>query len=317
MNRWMRTLIVTAAVAVGLGPVAAFAQYGTTTTTSTTAPPVTTPTAPPPTLPPVTTPTLPPAEVLGEVQDAFEDVVDDIDDLLDDLGVDLDDEDVDLSDLTDEQRETLTERVTEIIGDIGDIFGDDDAERQARIDALNSDDPEVDELKQELAERFSKIIAILVGLDAAGDDLEPLGDELDAFAEGTNDGPVTVSLTVPGLDGIVFFILESDPQFLGVAETDVDGEANLNAEIPDDLDPGTHTISATGTDEDGNPVVSQLEFEVAEPETEPAAAVSTPTDDGGNGFATVGILLGIAALGAAGIAVRRRGRAAAASTRGS
>ncbi len=291
MSRWIRMLTVGAVMAVGLAPLAASAQYGV-----------------PPT-------TIPPAEVLGEVESALEDTVDTIDDLLDDLGIDLDD-DVDLSDLSDEEREELIEQIGGILGGLSDLFGEDDAERQARIDALNSDDPDLDEVKQDLAERFSQIVAILVELGQDGEDLETLGDELDAFADGTNDGPVTVSLTVPG-SGLVFFILESDPQFLGVGEPDVDGDVNLNAEIPDDLDPGTHTISATGTDEDGNPVVSQLEFEVAETDTEPAAAVSTPTDDGGSGFATVGILLGIAAMGAAGIAVRRRGRAAAASTRGS
>lgn len=326
MSRWIRHSIVGVAALVAMAPVTAYAQYGTTTTTSTStttaAPGVTVPT-----LPTVTVPPTIPVEVAGEVQNALEGLVDDIDALLDDFGFDLD-EDVDLDDLSDEEREELISEIGDILAGIADLFGGgDDAESAARLAVLNSDDPEFEELKAELALRLSKLIEILLALDGAeGEDLEALGDQLDAFAEGDVDGPVVVSLSVSGREGLVFFILESDPTLLGAVQADEDGNAEFDAEVTDDLEPGTHTITAIGTNEDGDPVVSQIEFEVGEPETERAIpapsdteqAAATSTSDSGSSlpFVLLGGAAGVLLLGFA-IRLNRRARAASSASRSS
>lgn len=91
-------------------------------------------------------------------------------------------------------------------------------------------------------------------------------------------GPVTVSDTTPtpgqavtivasgfqpGTD--VTFMLYSQPVNLGTATADAAGTATLQATIPANIAPGTHTIEATGTGTDGLPRTVTLQITVVAP----------------------------------------------------
>lgn len=101
------------------------------------------------------------------------------------------------------------------------------------------------------------------------------------------DTPVTFSFSTGGYAAfaVVTFIVESEPVLLGTAAADDQGQVSGTFELPADLEPGEHTVSAIGVGPDGEPVVSQQTIKVAEPEeadeevTEEAAPAPGDDDD--------------------------------------
>lgn len=155
--------------------------------------------------------------------------------------------------------------------------------------------------KSQAAQKVAQIIEqILASAGVSANDITIVGGAT-IEAGGDPDTPVTLSFSSDGYSAfaVVTFIVESDPQLLGTATANEDGRVSGSFELPSDLEPGTHTISAIGAGPDGEPVVSRQEIEVAAPAededeaTEEAAPIEED-DDGGN--VPLLIFLGILAV---------------------
>ncbi len=60
--------------------------------------------------------------------------------------------------------------------------------------------------------------------------------------------------------------LRSDPIVLGTATADATGAVRLVVEVPDGVEPGTHTIEVSGTGADGSPRVVSTRIEIIDAE---------------------------------------------------
>lgn len=119
-------------------------------------------------------------------------------------------------------------------------------------------------------------------------------------------GSITVSCNnlLPGSPWTITF--ESEPQVLATGTAGADGSFSASVTIPGDASPGSHTLTITGTEEDGDP------FSISIPITVTGAAVPGLAVTGGN--ITMGLILLAALLAGAAVALlvgRRRSRVSA------
>jgi len=109
----------------------------------------------------------------------------------------------------------------------------------------------------------------------------------------------------------VDFTLFSTPADLGSAEVADDTAFSTTLEIPEDVEPGTHTLETAGTSDEGDPRTVELTVEVlaAGSDVDGVQEASNLASTGAN--LTVGVGLGIALLvaGALTLVVSRRRRA--------
>ncbi|HJP65062.1 MAG TPA: LPXTG cell wall anchor domain-containing protein, partial [Actinomycetota bacterium] len=86
----------------------------------------------------------------------------------------------------------------------------------------------------------------------------------------------------------VALTFQSDPVFLGTAQTDADGNFETTVQIPSDATAGQHTITATGRDQNGEPATADCDIVVT------AGAGGGP---GGVAFTGTNVSLGLIVLG--------------------
>lgn len=119
---------------------------------------------------------------------------------------------------------------------------------------------------------------------------------------------ITLSAQVFQPGATVTFTLFSAPVVLGTATANSSGVATLTATIPSNTTPGTHTIEATGTGSNGQPLTVVLSITVA------GAGTGLPVTGSSN--TTPMTQVGVAAIAAGGLLVllakRRHDRKAAA-----
>jgi hypothetical protein len=139
---------------------------------------------------------------------------------------------------------------------------------------------------------------------------------------------VTASGFTPGAD--VTVILDPGPASLGRGAADGEGAFTLDATIPDDTQPGNHTITAAGQSPDGLRSLTARVNVTAEgceaagaPTPAPAGGAPAPSSDdsgGGGGLAFTGsgltmlllqVALALAAVGGAFMALSKRRRSRA------
>lgn len=139
---------------------------------------------------------------------------------------------------------------------------------------------------------------------------------------------VTARTFAPGAD--VTVTIDPGPATLGTAAASGEGVAQLDVTIPNDIQPGDHTITAAGQADDGVLTVTArvtvspggCAGAPSEGATPPAAAPSGDDDSAGGGLAFTGsgittlllqIALALAAAGGVFLALSRRRRAQSAS----
>jgi hypothetical protein len=111
---------------------------------------------------------------------------------------------------------------------------------------------------------------LLLGMTgvASAQDYPPQGNDV-AVSDGSVEGgqSITVSAQIfqPGTP--VSFTLFSAPVVLGTATADANGVATLTATIPAGVAPGTHTIEASGTGANGQPLTVTQSITVADAST--------------------------------------------------
>lgn len=166
--------------------------------------------------------------------------------------------------------------------------------------------------RDEAAQRIADLIEeILASAGPAGEVTIVGGATLELG--GDPNVPVTFSFSADGYaaNAVVTFILESTPVLLGTATATEGGIVSGAFEVPRDLEPGDHTISAVGSGPDGEPVVNTETIQVPEPpsddeETATEQAAPADEDDGGTGpllwillgvLATVALIMIFAAMG--------------------
>ena len=91
--------------------------------------------------------------------------------------------------------------------------------------------------------------------------IEEITEQPDAVIKGELDGTISIEASGFEPESIVEVYMFSEPTFVGVLQTDTNG--NLVGTLPTpDLDPGIHTLQALGTSESGNAVVSNVKVEL-------------------------------------------------------
>lgn len=78
----------------------------------------------------------------------------------------------------------------------------------------------------------------------------------------------------------VGFTLFSDPVSLGSAEVGADTAFSAELEIPEDTEPGTHTLEIAGTSDEGDPRVVELTLEVLGASSDDGAGAAGSDDVG-------------------------------------
>jgi LPXTG-motif cell wall-anchored protein len=93
------------------------------------------------------------------------------------------------------------------------------------------------------------------GVASAQDAYPPAGDTVAASDTTVEPGqPVTISARTFCAGCPVTFMLFSEPINLGTVDADANGVATITFTVPEELSAGTHTVEASGTGADGQPL---------------------------------------------------------------
>ena len=158
-----------------------------------------------------------------------------------------------------------------------------------------------------------------VGVAHAQDAYPPDGGAAITVSDTTPAPGQTITIVArgfqPGTD--VTFTLYSQPVNLGTATADAAGNATLQATIPANIAPGTHTIEATGIGADGLPRTVTLQITVVAPGGG-AGAGDLPRTGSDSAIPMSQIAVGAIALGGLMVLVagKRRNRTDARETAG-
>jgi LPXTG-site transpeptidase (sortase) family protein len=91
--------------------------------------------------------------------------------------------------------------------------------------------------------------------------IQQISGEPDPVIKGELDGTITIEASGFEPESFVEVYMFSEPTFVGILQTDANGNIIGNLPTPD-LEPGIHTLQALGTSESGNAVVSNVKVEL-------------------------------------------------------
>ena len=91
--------------------------------------------------------------------------------------------------------------------------------------------------------------------------IQQISNEPEAVIKGELDGVITIEASGFEPDSYVEVYMFSQPTFVGLLQTDSNGNLLGNLPTPD-LEPGIHTLQALGTSESGDSVVSNVKVEL-------------------------------------------------------
>ena len=93
--------------------------------------------------------------------------------------------------------------------------------------------------------------------------IQNISNEADAVIKGEIDGQINIEASGFEPNSYVEVYMFSEPTFVGILQTDSNGEIVGNLPTPD-LDPGIHTLQALGTSQTGDSVVSNVKVELVD-----------------------------------------------------